>query len=545
MKKRIWGLVAAGLLLLSVSACSTGKDKQEKNASDKQEVNMMEPSEITSMNTLSTQDTTSINAQTSVFEGLYSINDQNEIVPAIATELPEISDDGNTYTIKLRDDAKWTNGDPVTAKDFVFAWQRLADPANQANYLFLLDGTIKNGTKILNDEAKPEELGVKALDDQTLEVTLERPVPYFTSLLTFPPFYPQNENAVKKYGKEYGSSSDKVVSNGAFTIENWDQTSQSWELVKNPDYYDADKVKLDQVNFNVIKDPGTAFNLFENGELDAAEIFGEFVKQNKENPNLETVAGSKVYYFKMNQKKDGKETIFANTNVRKAVAYAVDKKKLVDYILADGSQISNGYIPRNFVSNPVTGKDFREDAGELMQSDPEQAKQYWEKAKNELGGEIKIELLTTDTDAAKKVAEYLQEQLEKNLPGLKLEVRSVPLNNSIDLTKKSQYELAIGSWGPDYQDPTTYLNTLKTPNNTNYESEVYDDDLQKINETYANELEKRWETMIAAEKLLVEEDTVIVPLYQQGRAILTNEHLTGIYYPSFGAGTVIKYAEMK
>lgn len=545
MRKKVRGIIAACLLLILLGACSTKKDDPKDNASNSKEVSMMEMSEITSMNTLSTQDTPSINAQTSVFEGLYSINDKNEIVPAIATDLPEISEDGKTYTIKLRNDAKWTNGDPVTADDFVFAWQRLSDPVNQANYLFLLDGTIENGTKIMNEEAKPEELGVKALDAQTLEVKLERPVPYFLSLLTFPPFYPQNEKAVEEFGKEYGSASDKLVSNGAFTIENWDQTSQTWELVKNPDYYDADKVKLEKVNFNVIKEPGTAFNLFESGELDAAEIFGEFVKQNKDNPNLETIAGSKIYYFKMNQKKDGKDTIFANENVRKAMAYAVDKKKLVEYILADGSQISNGYIPKNFVSNPTTGKDFREDAGELMESNPDQAKQYWEKAKAEMGGEIKIELLTTDTDAAKKVAEYLQEQLEKNLPGLKLEIRSVPLNNSIDLTKKSQYELAIGSWGPDYQDPTTYLNTLKAPNNTNYESAVYDDYIQKINETYANDLDKRWETMIAAEKLLVEEDTVIVPLYQQGRAILTNENLTGIYYPSFGAGTVIKYAELK
>lgn len=546
MRKKVF-LAGVGLLAaLSLTACTTGKQEtagaKENTAKT---VNLMEQNEIASMDTLITQDMASINAQVSVFEGLYSINDKNEIVPAIAADMPEISEDGKTYRIKLRDDAVWSNGDSVTAHDFVFAWRRLATPENQANYFFLMDGTVENGSQIINEGMDPEKLGVKAVNDYELEVKLEKATPYFTSLLTFSPFYPQNEKFVTETGKEYGSTSDKILSNGAFMIKNWDQNSQEWDLVKNPDYYDADKVKLKKVHFNVIKEAVTAYNLFEDDQLDSAEIFGEYVKQNKDNPLLHTIPGSTVYYFKMNQKINDKESIFANQNVRKAVAYSLDKEGLIENVLADGSTASYGFIPKNFVANPETDQDFRKEAGDLGKTDKKKALTYWNEAQKEIGETIKIEMLISDTDAEKKVAEFIQWQLQEALPGLTVEIKAVPLNNSIQLTRNSEYELAIGRWGPDYQDPTTYLNNLRSPNNTNYESAQYNDLMNKINTDYANDLDKRWQTMIEVEKLLVEEDAAIVPLYQQAHAILTKEELQGIYYPSFGASTIIKYAEYK
>ena len=244
----------------------------------------------------------------------------------------------------------------------------------------------------------------------------------------------------------------------------------------------------------------------------------------------------------MNQKSNDKDTIFANEDVRRAVAYAIDKEGIVDDVLADGSSASYGYIPKDFVKNPETDADFREDAGDLMETNEDKAKEHWEKAKKEIGDEITIELLTSDEDAEKKVAETVQYQLQEALPGLNLEVKSVPLNNSIDLTRNGEYELAMGRWGPDYQDPMTYLESLRSPNNTNYESDEYDDLLDKITNDYGNDPEKRWQAMIDAEKTLVEEDAAIVPLYQQTRSLLVKDNLKGIYYPNFGASTIFKYA---
>lgn len=544
MKKKIMWVCTSFIIGISLVGCTTGQDTEGANNSEdnKQTVNLMETNEVASMNTLVTQDTGSINTQVHVFEGLYRIDQDNEVVPAVAKDMPEISEDGKTYTIQLRDDANWSNGDPVTADDFVYAWQRLASPENEANYMFLLDGTVVNGSDIINDGMDPEKLGVKAVNDKELEVQLEKPVPYFTSLMTFPPFFPQNEEFVEEHGKEYGNDSEKILSNGAFTMKNWDQSSMEWDLEKNPEYYDADKVKLDEVHVDVIKEAGTAFNLFQSDELDQAEIFGEHVKQNENNPDLQKVPDSKVFYFKMNQKSKDKDTIFANSDVRKALAYAIDKEGIVDDVLADGSTASYGYIPKDFVKNPETDADFREDAGDLMKTNEKKAKEHWEKAKDEIGDEITIELLTSDEDDEKKVAETVQYQLQEALPGLKLEVKSVPLNNSIELTRNSEYELAMGRWGPDFQDPMTYLESLRSPNNTNYESDKYNDLLDKITNEYGNEPEKRWQAMIEAEKTLVEEDTAIVPLYQQTRSLLVKDNLKGIYYPNFGASTIFKYA---
>ncbi|MEG2254748.1 MAG: ABC transporter substrate-binding protein, partial [Vagococcus sp.] len=212
MKKKQYlklGIVIMGTLLLA--SCGNKDDgKKEKTkestASATRTINLMEQTEIGSLDTIFTQDEASVNLQANVFEGLYQLDGKDNILPAIAKELPEISEDGKTYTIKLREDSKWTNGDPVTAHDFVFAWRKMANPANQANYFFLLDGTVENGTAIINDEKKPEELGIEAKDDYTLEIRLEKPVAYFTSMLTFTPFFPQNEKYVEEKGKAYGTS---------------------------------------------------------------------------------------------------------------------------------------------------------------------------------------------------------------------------------------------------------------------------------------------------------------------------------------------------
>ncbi|KFN89435.1 periplasmic substrate-binding component of an ABC superfamily oligopeptide transporter [Tetragenococcus muriaticus PMC-11-5] len=542
-KKIVWGWMSL-MMTTTLVGCTTGQNAENTSSENgnEQTVNLMESNEVASMNTLVTQDTASINAQVHVFEGLYRIDQDNEVVPAVATDMPEISEDGRTYTIQLRDDANWSNGDPVTADDFVYAWQRLASPENEANYMFLLDGTIENGAEIINDGMSPEELGVTAINDKELEIQLEKPVPYFTSLMTFPPFFPQNEAFVEEQGREYGNNSEQILSNGAFNMENWDQSSIEWDLTKNPEYYDADKVQLENVHVDVIKEAVTSFNLFQSGELDQAEIFGEHVKQNEDNPDLQKVPDSKIFYFKMNQQKNDQDTIFANSDVRKAIAYAIDKESIVDEVLADGSSASYGYIPKDFVKNPETEADFREDAGVLMESNEEKAKEHWDKAKEEIGDEITIELLTSDEDDEKKVAEAVQYQLQEALPGLTLEVKSVPLNNSIELTSNSEYELAMGRWGPDYQDPMTYLESLRSPNNTNYESEDYNELLDQISNDYGNDPETRWQAIIEAERILVEEDTAIVPLYQQTRSLLINDNLNGMYYPSFGASTIFKYA---
>ena len=530
-----------------VGCGTTAETKRDENATEKTSVskkvlNLMENSEIGSMDSIFTQDEASINAQSNVFEGLYQLDEKDQLIPAAAKEMPEISEDGKRYTIKLREDGKWSNGDAVTANDFVFAWRKLANPKNQANYFFLLEGTILNGTAITKEEKAPEELGVKALDDYTLEVTLEKPVPYFTSLLAFSPFFPQNEAFVKEKGQAYGTSSEMIVSNGPFLMKNWDQSAMSWDFVRNPDYYDKEKVKSETIHFEVLKETNTVYNLYESGELDVAVLTGDFAKQNRDNPDYEAIERSKVYSLRLNQKRNEKPSIFANENVRKALAYALDKKSLVDNILADGSKEIYGYIPEKFVYNPETNEDFRHEAGALVKTDAKKAKEYLDKAKAELNGDVAIELLSRDGDSDRKVAEFIQGQLQETLPGLTINVKTVPLNNAIELMRKGDYELSVGMWGPDYQDPMTFLESSVSGNRMNYSSPTFDQLIEEATTKYANDPETRWQTLIKAEKVLVEEDAALIPLYQEARSQLVRPGVKGIQYHNFGATSTYKYA---
>ena len=537
------GIVVMGTVLLA----SCGNNKETTSTSTKETggetraINLMEQTEIGSLDTIFTQDEASVNLQSNIFEGLYQLDGEDNIIPAVAKELPEISEDGKIYTIKLREDSQWTNGEPVTANDFVFAWHKLADPANQANYFFLLDGTIENGTAIVNGEKDAAELGVTALDDYTLEIRLEKPVAYFTSMLTFSPFFPQNEKYVTEKGKEYGTSSDTIISNGAYVIKNWDQSSMSWDLEKNGDYFDVSAVKNDAIHFEVIKEANTAYNLFESGELDIATLSGDLAVNNKDNPNFTAVETSKIYYLKMNQERNGEASIFANENVRKAIAYGLDKESLANQIVADGSKAIYGYVPYNFVANPETGVDYREEAGDLAKTNADKAKEYLAKAEKELNGKVEIELLSKDGDSDKRIAEFIQGQLEETLPGLTINIKTVPQQNSIELTRKGDYELAIGTWAPDYQDPTSFFANLTTGNNSAYSNPKYDTLMEEANNKYANEPAKRWATLMEAEKVMVEDDAAIVPLFQQSKGQLTQDGVSGITRHLFGPTMTYKY----
>lgn len=232
--KKSWVLALVLSIMAAVLVACGGNDatKDDANKSTKKTVSLMESAEIPSMDSKKGTDGVSFTAQNTVFEGLYYLDKDDQVQPGVAKEDPQINDDQTVYTIKLRDDAKWSNGTPVTANDFVYSWRKIVDPKTAAEYAVIFSGVVKNAAKITAGEMKPEELGVKAIDDTTLEVTLEQPVPYFHSLLTFPTFYPQNEEYVEKQGKDYAKDSDHMIYNGAFTMKDWNNTSKSWSYEK-------------------------------------------------------------------------------------------------------------------------------------------------------------------------------------------------------------------------------------------------------------------------------------------------------------------------
>lgn len=286
-KNLLKSLAVIGLSGLVLAACGNGGDDAATSdssaatsstaTSGENVLNWTTSSELPTMDTTMVTDTVSFDMMNNVNEGLYRQNADNEYEPAMLDGEPTISEDGTVYTYKIKENANWSNGDPVTAGDFVFAWQRLVNPDQAASYSYLADGIIQNATEIINGEMEPSELGVKAVDDKTLEVTYAKPVPYLEGLLSMAPFYPLNQAYVEEQGENYATNSDTVLSNGPFTLAGWDGTNLNWQLVKNDTYWDAENVKLDAVNYQVLKETSTAINLFDSGEIDYTTVSGEYV----------------------------------------------------------------------------------------------------------------------------------------------------------------------------------------------------------------------------------------------------------------------------
>lgn len=550
-KKGIWLISSIMIISFVLSACGGNSDSSSKSGSSengKKVVNLMELAEIPSMDSKKGTDGVSFTAINQAFEGLYYLNQKDQVTPGVAAGEPEVNKDQTVYTMKLRKDAKWSDGSPVTAHDFVYAWQTIVNPETAAEYASIFEGVVKNAGDIIGGKKKPEELGVKAKDDQTLEVTLEQPTPYFLSLLTFPTFYPQKQEYVEKQGKDYAKDSEHMIYNGAFVMKDWTNTSKKWTFEKNDKYWNKKQTKVDQINVQVVKEPGAAVNLYNTGKLDRATLTGDYAKQKQKDQDYKTELEAFVYYLKFNQKLDGKDTLFANKNARQAFALTLDREQLVDTVLGNGSKPAEGYVPEKFTFNPETKEDFRKESGALVKTDAKKAKEYWKTAKKELGlDKITVELLVDDQDFNKKSGEFIQNALQSNLDGVTVKIKTVPYKSRLKLDEDKDYTLQLTRWGPDYQDPITFLATQITNNNynrANYSNAEYDKLLNEASTTLATKPEERWQTMINAEKILID-DAGIAPLYQNGTAALQKSNLTGMVHHLFGAPYSYKWIEWK
>lgn len=532
--------------MIGLSACGSKSSSSSGTESKSKTVNLMENAEIPTMDSKKGTDGVSFTAQNEVFEGLYYLDSKDQPQPGVAASAPQISKDKKTYTIKLRDNAKWSDGSAVTADDFVYAWQKVADPKTGAEYAALFDGILLNATDIINGKKKPEELGVKAINKKTLKITLEKPTPYFYSLLTFPTFYPQKEEYVEKQGEKYATSSKRMLYNGPFVMKGWTNTSKSWSYEKNPNYWGKKNIKVNKINLQVVKEPGAAVNLYNTGKLDRANLTGDYAKQKHNDKDYKTASEAYVYYLKFNQKLNGKDTFFKNKNLRKALALAIDKKEIVSTVLGNGSTPINGFVPAKFTFNPKTKEDFRKESGDHLVYNKKEAQKYYEKAKKELGkSTFQIELLGDDQEFSKKMTEYLQDQLETTLKGIKIKIKIVPYKSRLKLDEDQKYQLQLTRWGPDYQDPMTFLANQITGNNYNradYSNKEYDKLLKEASTTLSTKPEERWKAMIKAEKILLD-DAGVAPIYQSGTAALQKSNLKGYTTHLFGAPTSYRSLE--
>lgn len=564
MKKSKLAWLVSVMLVLAMFLAACGGDKGETGGEkepekdpdnsgteepaeidEEQVLNLIMGSEIPTMDSAIATDSVGFDLLNNVMEGLYRLNQENVAEPAISDGEPQVSEDGLVYTFKLRD-ANWSDGTPVTAKDFEYAWKRAMNPDTASEYgPYMMGGVIKNATAISEGNMDYNELGVKAVDDKTLEVTLEKQIPYFLSLMSFGTFLPQKQEFVESQGKAYATNSEALLYNGPFTLQDWDGTGLSWKLVKNDQYWDAETVKLTQINYDVVKETATAINLYETGEKDRVGLSGEYALQYANHEDLVIEPDTSVFYLKFNQERNGKKSPLANVNIREALAKSFNKEDLVNVVLANGSMAANYLVPKEFAFDE-NGNDFRDVNGDMAVHNPEEAKAAWEKGLAELGvKELKIELLGGDSDLSKKMDEYMKNEMEKNLPGLTVTLKEVPFQVRLDLDTNQDYDMQFAGWGPDYQDPYTFLTLWITGGGNNmmsYSNPEYDKALEQAANELAMDPSARWAALAKAEKIVVGEDYGIAPVYQRGTMQLRKQYVKGIISHPFGGDYSYKWA---
>ncbi|WP_270340564.1 peptide ABC transporter substrate-binding protein [Bacillus mobilis] len=535
-RKKSHLMVMALVTSLLLTACNNKANKSETEAK-KQVLNVTVSEEIPSLDTAKTMDGTSAHVMQNIFEGLYVLDDQDQPIPAVAKSFKR-SEDGKKYTFDLRKDAKWSNGDSVTANDFMFAWKRAINPETASQYAYMLFH-VKNAKEINKGTMALDNLGVKAINDYKLEVELEQPIPYFLQLLALPIYLPQHESFLKEQGKNYALEPSNLIYNGPFVLEKW-KHEQEFQLKKNATYWDEKKVKLDEINFQIVKDTMTAVNLYEAGNLDRVPINSQFVDKYKGNKELHMSSEPGMAMLRFNEKNNA----LANKKVRQSISLALNKEDFVTHFINNGAKSASGLVPAGHI-NEETGKDFRKENGDLSPYDLQNAKKIWTEAKKELGvDEVNLEFLTYEQDNAKRMAEYIKGDLEKHLQGLTIQIKQQPFKQKLQLEQTGDYDISMANWGPDYKDPISYLELFTTDNQNNkmnYSNRHYDELIKKAKSDLVLDQKKRWEALQEAERTLLE-DAAVAPLYQMGSAYVQKDYVKGIEKHQFGGVYTYKNA---
>ncbi|MDR2620624.1 MAG: peptide ABC transporter substrate-binding protein [Propionibacteriaceae bacterium] len=486
-------------------------------------------------------DSNSSSAINQVYEGLYRLDANNSPVPAGAAALPEVSADGLTYTISLNQAAKWSDGTPVKAADYEWAWKRAVglDSAaeNEVYYGFVL-----NASDIIAGNKPVDELGIKALDDYTLEIKLAAPTTFFASLLASVSFFPLNEAYVTSQGDKFGSDSEHAIYNGPFVLADYagPGVGTDWKYVKNPTYWDAASVKLDSIEVRVIKETSTAVNLYTSGEVDQVAISGAQVQALRNDPGFTAYTTATAAFLGYNFNIPA----FANVKVRQAISLVIDRAALVNNVLNDGSALATGLVPAGLSSDQTRG-DFATAAGNPLETDVDKAKTLWAEAKQELGiDKLEIDLQTFDSDRMRTVTQYLQNVIQENLVGTTVTITASPVANFLENTKSGSFGIYLVTWGADYADASSLLDLARSNSGSNwghYSSPEFDAAFAAAQGADAADSAARFDDLLQAHAILLA-DQGYTPVYFQSSTLLRNPEFKGVVFHSAGSNTEYKTA---
>lgn len=542
-KKKIVGLVMAlGLAGLFLTACG-----KQQETSKQQELRL---SASAPLDTIDISKATGYGQTGNVFESFYRLGKNGQPTAGLAKKAT-VSADGLTWTFTLRN-AKWSNGDQITAQDFVYSWRRSLTPKTASPYAYLFSG-VKNADAISKGKLPVEQLGIKALDNKTVEISLEKPIAYFKVLMAYPLFGPQNQKVVEKYGKKYATNSKYMVYSGPFVIKDWTGTSDKWSFQKNPNYWDKKQVKLDKISYKVVSNPNTGYELYQQDKLDMTPLSSQQVKNYKNSSEFKQYPYSYVAFlaYNFNATNAANKKALNNQNIRRALSLALDRKVLTKKVFGDGSQVPTGFVANDLAKNPQTGVDFAKEQAvtKTVAYDANLAKKYWRKGLAETGlKELTFNILaSSDTSTNDALTQYLQSQYTKVLPGLKVKVQNIPGKSALERARKGEFDIYVSGWGGDFNDPITFLQiplTGTSYNYGNYSNSEYDRLIAKATNEDANDKLARWNDLVAAAKLFNSQQGVS-PLYQQTTAYLQKKRVKGIIHNTAGTQWNYKYAYLK
>lgn len=527
MKKLL--LLMLSLLVLMV-ACG------EKTTGNKVVFNA--ENEPTSLDPQILTDFTAFVITDNLYEGLVRLDEKNEVVPAGA-ESWTVSEDGKTWTFKLRKN-KWSNGDEVTAKDFVRGIERGLNPATASEYAFL-EYYIENAQAYNEGTEKDfNKVGVKALDDYTLEFKLKAPTAYFDKLLVMPVFFPVNEKAIAEFKEKYATEAKNSIYNGAYTLEEWVHDNKV-VMKKRADYWDAANIKIDTLEGVFVSDFEAATNLFKNKELLFTKINVEKLTEYKDDPSFVTAPDGRVHFLVFNPK----NPVLKNDKIKKALSLAINRDDLVKSVLNGAGVKASGLVAGGV---PGVNGDFRAENGDLYEQYKDvDVKALFDEGLKELNmtaDQVKLSLLVDEVGTGKKEAEFYQAQWKEKL-GIDVEVEVTTKKERISRAKEGNYDIVRYGWGPDYADAMTYLELFLTGGSINvpkYSNPEYD---KLIKFAQVNTDPKaRIEAMQKAEKILAD-SFAISPLYYQEGLYLKDPSLEGLTLRAFGNGYDFHKAYLK
>ncbi len=528
MKKKVFAaLLATAMVGTMLAGCGTPGSKSggDGGNSDEKVFRYSTSTEPTTLDPTKSNSIPDNEVQHALTESLVR-NTGGEVYPGVA-ESWEVSEDGLTYTFHLNPDAKWSDGEQITAQDFVYSWQRLMNPDTAAPYAFIGE-YIKNGLAVEKGEMDPSQLGVVAQDDTTLVVTLERPTVYFLSMIgAQAQFAPLRQDIVEEYGSDFAADYEKNVYSGPYVLTK--SSDNQWFFEPNEEYWDRDSIKMDRVELNYVQNPDTAVAMYEDGELDYVQLPSASISAYEGKDN--TFLNGNVDYFYFNVGGDCPE--LANKNMRLALNYALDRNKYNQLVNSGYYKPSTGLVFSGLTGIESTYGEESTLEGYPLDGDDAKAKEYLNAALSELGysdpSEVTLTLTTTDTESAKKQAEVCQEMWNKTL-GINIEIEQITYAECLSRQQSGDFEIVWAGWGSDYDDPYSYLELFMSSSAYNY-SGFQNDEYDALMTATQTEIDaaKRMNMMHQAEQILIDEGAFL-PQAEREIHYLLNENVKDVTF---------------